>query len=124
METVCTFPSTAAVASRFVELYQKGLPQKIYDELFADNAKRLESIKVAWPVEQEAAQKPGRLLSFAEILWQSSKADIGQPIVAGNHFAVVIKIPANKHAPHATAKEEVAVFRVEAGKIVSEQFFH
>lgn len=50
--------------------------------------------------------------------------EVSEPLVAGDYFAVTIKIDVtHKESQQRFPMEEIAVYKVEGGKIVMEQFF-
>jgi len=50
--------------------------------------------------------------------------EIDGPIVAGNHFTATMKMDLTMKGRPRQVDEEVAVFKVEDGKITQEQFFY
>ena len=51
-------------------------------------------------------------------------ATVEGPLVAGNHFSCTMKMDITMKDMPRTLSEEIAVFQVENGKIVKEQFFY
>lgn len=50
--------------------------------------------------------------------------EIDGPIVAGDHFSATMKMDITMKGQDRTIDEEIALFRVRDGKIISEQFFY
>lgn len=50
--------------------------------------------------------------------------EIEGPIVAGNHFSAVMKMDITMKGQPRRVDEELGIYKVEGGKIISEQFFY
>jgi len=124
MESINATQSTAEVASRFAELCKKGEMQRIQEELFADNAQSLEPKQSPWPSVSGVAAIKVKARNFNETVLQSHGGHVGEPIVAGNHFALAMGMDVTLKDGNRINLDEVCVYKVEAGKIVSEQFFY
>jgi len=48
---------------------------------------------------------------------------VSEPIIAADHFAISIKMDISYKNGHRAIMDEIAVYEVNDGKIVSEQFF-
>ncbi|MFK7758092.1 MAG: SnoaL-like domain-containing protein [Flavobacteriales bacterium] len=114
------------VANKWAEYCNTGQFDKAYAELYDQNCVSL---------EVEGAQGyPHRTEGIEAILEKSKKWDdmveefhgmeIEGPIVAGNHFTATMKMDIKMKGMPRRKDEEVAVFQVENGKIVNEQFFY
>ena len=117
--------TTQEVASRLVELCSTGQWDKAQEELYADHAVSLELPGTPFPerVEgMEAIRAKGE--QWASMVEEFHGAVVEGPLVAGNHFSCTMKmdITMKQHPRHVS--EEIAVFQVEDGKIVKEQFFY
>jgi hypothetical protein len=113
------------VASRFHELARQERWFEIQDELFADNVRSIEPPNTQGLPNAEgkvAVRKKGEaLVSQVEAVHASSTTE---PVVAGNFFAVGRELDMTVRGAGRTQMNEVMVYEVKQGQIVSEQFFY
>jgi len=97
-----------------------------HQELYADNCVSLEMEGANMPNQRvegmEAITQKGK--QWNEMVEEFHGAEIDGPIVAGNHFSATMKMDITMKGQPRKIDEEVCIFRVENGKIVSEQFFY
>ncbi len=116
--------STQEIANRLVELCRKGDYPTCYQELFSSNAKSIEPNADFGPPVTEGLDnilKKGQALN--EMVEEMHDSSVGDPIVAGNHFACTMMVDWTMKGIGRQKMEEVCLYKVEDGKIVSEQFF-
>lgn len=119
--------TTQQVADRYKELAKENAWDKIQDELFASNAK---SIEPAYAAEQgmpsvegiDAIKKKGQ--QFNEMVEEMHGGYCTDPVVAGNFFTVAMGMDVTMKGQGRTKMDEIVVYEVKDGKIVSEQFFY
>jgi hypothetical protein len=113
------------VAARFHELAQQEKWFEIQDELFAENVRSIEPPSAQGLPNAEgkaAVRKKGEaLVSQVEAVHASSTTE---PVVAGNFFAVGRELDMTVRGAGRTQMNEVMVYEVKCGQIVSEQFFY
>ena len=116
--------NTKEVANRLVELCSNGKFNEAQDELFADNAVSIEPEHTMQPVAEglESVKKKGQ--EFQSAIDENHGGYVGEPIVAGNHFAITMGMDVTMKDGSRMKMDEVAVYKVADGKIVSEQFFY
>lgn len=117
--------TTAEIAGRFNELAQSGQWNEIQNEMFADDAVSIEpaysqGLKTAEGIE--AIREKGK--QFGEMVEEVHSGYSNEPIVAGNHFAVVMGMDVTMKGQGRMKMDEIAVYEVKDGKIVKEQFFY
>ena len=115
--------STQEVANKLVEYCRTGQFTQAQDELYAENCKSIEPEGTQFPsvtgmdaIKQKAQQWEG----MVEEVHSSETSD---PIVAGNFFAVTMKNDVTFKGAGRMTMEEISVYEVKDGKVVSEQFF-
>jgi len=117
--------TTREVAARFHELAQQEKWFEIQDELFAQNVRSIEppTAKGLPNAEGKAAvrKKGESLVSQVEAVHESSTT---APVVAGNFFAVGRELDMSVRGAGRTQMNEVMLYEVNDGQIVSEQFFY
>ena len=117
--------TTQQVAARFHELAQQEKWFEIQDELFSDDIKSIEP-----PGSPYFPNAEGKLAvrkkadDFVKRIEAAGRLYTSEPLVAGNHFAV-------RREKELTVKEtgrvyidQIMLYEVKEGKIVSEQFFY
>lgn len=115
--------TTQEVADRFYALDQKQDFQTIYAELYSPDAKSIEPEHSGWGSVQgmDAIHEKGK--KFSETIEEMHGGFTNAPIVAGNFFACVMGFDATIKGKGRVKMEEIALYEVKDGKIVSEQFF-
>ena len=118
--------STAEVAQKWAEHCRAGRWDKAQEELYDQNCVSLEMAGAQGFPERvegmEAIIKKGE--HWSEMVEEFHGAEIEGPIVAGDHFSAVMKMDITMKGQPRKVDEEIGLFRVENGKIVSEQFFY
>lgn len=116
--------TTQEVANRFSELAQQGNFEQILKELFADHAKSIEP--EAGPFETVAGldQIIAKGNKFHETVEEMHGGYTSGILVAGNYFTCTMGMDVTLKGAGRVKLDEVAVYKVEEGKIVSEQFFY
>ncbi len=117
--------TTKEVAARFHELAQQEKWFDIQDEFFSDNVKSIDpprSPYFGYAEGKAAVRKKGE--DFVKRIEAAHSAYTTAPIVAGNYFAVGRKIDITVQ-PHGRIQiNQVMLYEVKDGQIVSEQFFY
>lgn len=117
--------TTQEVADRLVELCRQGKIEETQKELFAENATSTEASDMMGPRTVEglpAIFKKGE--EFNSMVEEFHGATITDPLVCGKHFSIAWTLDATMKGRGRSNMEEICVYKVEDGKIVSEQFFY
>lgn len=119
--------TTQEVANRFNELAQSGQWDKIQEELYSDNAVSIEpphgvAMGMANAVGLTAIKKKGE--DFNKSVDEMHGGYSTTPAVAGNFFSVAMGMDCTMKGAGRVKMDEIAVYEVKDGKIVSEQFFY
>ena len=117
--------TTTEVANRFNVLAKEGKWDQIQDELFADNARSIEppgspglqSVEGLAAIKEKGKQ-------FGEMVEEMHGGYSSDPLVAGNHFSVAMGMDVTMKGMGRTKMDEIALYEVNDGKIVKEQFFY
>lgn len=118
--------TTKEVANKLVEYCRTGKWEDAYTELYSPNAVS---------IEMEGAQGfPARVEGMEAIKvkgeqWQNMLEEfhgmeVSDPVVAGDHFSCSMVMDVKLKGRERAKDEEIALYRVKDGKIVSEQFFY
>jgi hypothetical protein len=117
--------TTHEVANRLVELCRQGKIEETLKELFANDAVSTEAndFMGAKVVEGLPAifKKSEQFNSMVE---EFHGATISDPIVAGPYFSIAWTLDATMKERSKMHMEEICLYKVKDGKIVSEQFIY
>ncbi|WP_205513050.1 SnoaL-like domain-containing protein [Longitalea arenae] len=117
--------TTTEVAARFHELAQQEKWFEIHEEFFSENVKSIdppESPYMGYAEGKAAVHKKGE--EFVSRIQGVPRAYTSEPIVTGNHFAVVREMDLTVQ-PHGRIQiNEIMLYEVKDGEIISEQFFY
>ena len=111
--------TTHEVANRLVELCRQGKIEEAQQELFADNIVSIEGPRVAEGMD--AIKEKSKL--FMSMVEEFHGSVISEPLIAGKYFSLAWSMDATMKERGRMNMEEICVYKVENGKIVSEQFF-
>jgi hypothetical protein len=117
--------TTHEVAARFNELAQKEKWFEIQDELFADDVKSIEPPHSPYFKDAEgktATRKKGE--DWVKGIEVVHRRHTTEPIVGGNHFAVGREMDITVQGFGRIQINEIMLYEVKDGRIISEQFFY
>ena len=113
------------VAARFNELAQQEKWFEIQDEFFADSVRSIDpphSPYFGYAEGKASVRKKGE--EFVSRIEAAHGAFTSEPLVAGNYFSVGRKIDITVR-PHGRIQiNQIMLYEVRDGQIVSEQFFY
>lgn len=120
--------TTQEVANRYYELVQQGnRPETIHDELYAPDAVSIEpENNSALPLRVQGldAMRQKEYGFFQRMVEEMHGGSCGEPVVSTVHFACAMDMDVTMKGEARRVKEQIGVFEVRDGKIVSEQFFY
>lgn len=116
--------TTREVANRLIELCRQGQVLEAQQELYADEVTSVEPAHSPNPSVngKEAVLAKGK--HFASLIEERHGGSFEDPIVAGNYFSFVCKLDATLTGMGRIAWDEICVYEVKDGKVISEQFFY
>ena len=117
--------STEAVAARFNELAQQEKWFDIQEEFFADNVKSIDpenSPYMGYAEGKAAVRKKGE--DFVKRIEAAHSLYTSEPLVTGNYFAVKREKDLTVQGHGRIQINEIMLYEVKDGQIVSEQFFY
>lgn len=117
--------TTREVADRFNELAQQEKWFEIQDEFFAENVKSIDpphSPYFGFAEGKSAVRKKGE--DFVKRIEALHSAYTSEPIVSGNHFAVGREVDITTQEFGRIQINQIMLYEVKDGQIVSEQFFY
>lgn len=116
--------TTKEVAGKFYDYMQQGAFEKIYNELFSQDATSDESPGSDWKKAhgmKEIYEKGEKWRDAVEAMHGGTTE---KPVVAGNYFTCYMTMDFTPKGGPRTNMEEIGLYTVKDGKIVSEQFFY
>jgi len=117
--------TTLQIANRLVEMCRNGKVEEAKEELFASDIISIEPYEGLLPKEtkgMDAIRKKAELfVSHVEDFFGST---ISEPVVAGDYFSVAWQSDLQMKGEARKTNNELCVYRVKDGKIISEQFFY
>ncbi|MEO6039931.1 MAG: nuclear transport factor 2 family protein [Saprospiraceae bacterium] len=115
--------TTQEVANRLVALCRQGQIQQAQAELYADNIASIEPehAPVKSATGKAAVAEKGK--QFADSMEERHGGSFSDPIVGGRYFSVAMVLDATFKGMGRMSLEEICVYEVKDGQIVSEQFF-
>lgn len=117
--------TTHEVAARFNELARQEKWFEIQDELFSDNVKSIDPANSPWFKNAEgkaAVRKKGE--DWVRRVEALHRAHTTEPVVGGSHFAVGRELDITVQGLGRIQINEIMLYEVKDGQIVSEQFFY
>ena len=117
--------TTAQIASRLETLCRQGDFRTAVEDLYAADAVSIEP-EASGGFEKETHGKDNILQKgekFYDLVETMHKLDIRDTTVTGNIIALVMGMDITMKGKPRTSWEELCVYQVKDGKIISEQFF-
>ncbi len=117
--------TTQEVANKLIEYCRTGRYDLAYKELYAENAVSIEMPGAGFTERAEgmaAIKEKGE--KWNAMVQEFHGTEIEGPLVSGEHFSCIFKMDITMKGAPRTKDEEIALYQVKDGKIVSEQFFY
>jgi len=125
MTTMIKTMTTQEVAARFNELAQQEKWFEIQEELFSDDVKSIDppgSPYFGYAEGKTSVRKKGE--DWVKRIRAAHDRQTTEPVVAGNHFAVGRCVDITVEGFGRIEIDEIMLYEVRDGEIVSEQFFY
>jgi hypothetical protein len=123
--TAAATMTTKEIAKKLKKLCEQGKFEDAQKELFAKDAVSIEPMaSEAFAKEVhglDAILKKGK--KWEEMVSKTHSLEVSEPIVAGNTFALTMKMDVTMKDGKRSDMTELCVYNVKDGKIISEQFF-
>ncbi|MEM6736651.1 MAG: SnoaL-like domain-containing protein [Bacteroidota bacterium] len=118
--------TTQEVANQLVALCREGKFEEVYQNLYSTEIESIEPKGSVFPHEikgMDALVKKGK--QWEELVQEVHTSEVSDPMVAENFFSITMKTKVTmKGMNEPTNMDEVCVYQVQNGKVVSEQFFY
>ncbi|MCC6288302.1 MAG: nuclear transport factor 2 family protein [Chitinophagaceae bacterium] len=116
--------TTQQVADKFYEYMQQGAFDKIYAELFSPDATSEETPGSDWTKATGMKEIHEKGKKWNDMIEAMHGGTTGKPVVAGDYFTSFMTMDFTPKGGPRTNMEEIGLYKVKDGKIVSEQFFY
>jgi hypothetical protein len=109
------------IANRLASLCEKHEFLKAYTELFSEHAESIDPMNNNTLMQGSGVlmERERKFLETTEI----HDLKVSEPLFAGNYFCVTMSFDFTPAAQERRKVEELCIYKVENGKIVSQQFF-
>jgi hypothetical protein len=110
------------IAERLITLCREQKFVEAYKELFGEEAESIDPMHSLMPPARgliTLIEREKQFLAKATI----HKIEVSEPLMAGNYFAINIRMDFTIADKGRTDLEELCVYHVKSGKIVRQQFF-
>ncbi|MEM0940727.1 MAG: SnoaL-like domain-containing protein [Bacteroidota bacterium] len=118
--------TTQEVANQLVSMCREGKFEEVFQDLYSTEIESIEPKGSVFPHEVkgiDALVKKGK--QWEELIQEVHTSEVSDPIVAENFFSITMKTKVTlKGMDEPTNMDEVCVYQVQNGKVVSEQFFY
>jgi len=116
--------TTRQVANRFFELAEQGHFNQITTELFSQEARSIEPEQAPFNSVDGLEQIVQKAKEWQDITEETHDVYCTEPIVSGNFFACTMGMDVTVQNQGRIKLDEIAIYEVKDGKIVTEQFFY
>jgi ketosteroid isomerase-like protein len=116
--------TTTEVAEKLVQYCREGKHTQAIDELYADNIVSREVAGSPMEVVEGKEAVKGKTEYWYSTVQEVHSGVVSDPIVTGNFFAVTMEMDVTYKEGGRMPMNEIAVYEVKDGQIVSEQFFY
>jgi hypothetical protein len=116
--------NTSQVATRLIELCRLGQYEAAQRELYADDAVSIEPAGAPTERAQGLAAIIEKGRHFQSAIESVHGGAVSDPVIAADYFAISMVIDVTMKGMGRMTMEEICMYRVRSGKVVSEQFFY
>ena len=116
--------NTQQIADKLVSMCRQAQNMEAIAELYADNCTSREMPGMPNEFTEGKSAITKKSEGWYASVEEFHSSEVGDPIVAGNHFSCVMKFDCTFKGQGRMAMEEISVYEVKDSKIVAEQFFY
>ncbi len=115
--------TTQEVANQLVDYCRQGQFTEAQTNLYHANAKSVEPAGSGWPDVEGMEGIAAKGEQWSNMVQEVHGVTISDPIVAGNFFSISMANDVTFKEGGRMLMEEICIYEVQEGKIVTEQFF-
>lgn len=116
--------TTQEIAEKFVQHLKAGKFVDAIDDFYADNIVSHEMPGVPNEVTEGKANVKNKSVEWEASVERINSAEVSDALVAGSFFSITLKMDVVFKESGQMNIEEIAVYEVKDGKIVSDRFFY
>jgi hypothetical protein len=116
--------NTAEVAGKLVQYCREGRNIDAINELYADNIVSKEPKGSNFELVEGKEDVLAKNQQWYDMVEEVHSAEISDPIVTGNFFSVSMEMDVTYKEQGRMGMDEIAVYEVQDGKIIADQFFY
>lgn len=116
--------TTQQIADRLVALCRAGQIMEAQQELFADDVTSIEPEHAPIPsaTGKHAVAEKGK--AFASMIEERHGGSFSDPLVGGRYFSIAMQLDATFKGQGRMVLDEICLYEVKDGKIVTEHFYY
>ena len=115
--------TTQEIANQLVNYCRQGQFTEAQSELYHANTRSIEPEGSGWPAVEGLEAIKAKAEQWAGMVEEVHSVTISEPVIAGNFFSVSMANDVTFKEGGRMLMEEICVYEVQNGKIVTEQFF-
>ena len=116
--------TTQEVADKLVSMCREGKNLEAIEQLYDDNVTSREMPGMPSEITKGIKAVYAKTEDWLNNVQEYHRGEVSEPIVAGNHFTLKMDFDVTFKDRGRQQMEEVCVYEVTNGKIISEQFFY
>jgi hypothetical protein len=111
------------IANQLKELVGEQKFVDAYEQLFSEDAESIDPLNTSGQPLKGLATLLAREKDFLSRITAIQKITLSEPIIAGSYFTLSLKMSFDVEGQGQTDIEEICLYKVKNGKIISQQFF-
>jgi hypothetical protein len=111
------------IANRLKELVSDQKFVEAYQQLFADDAESIDPLNTSGQPLKGLDTLLQREKDFLARIISIEKISLSEPIIAGSYFTLSLQMSFEVEGQGHMEVEEICVYKVKDGKVISQQFF-
>lgn len=123
MSTTTKNRTTLEVAEQLLKLCRQGQFQQAQEELFSEDVSSTEPPYSPLKSAKGKMEVIEKGKNFAKAIETVHSSSFSEPVVGGNYFSFSMLLDASFKGQGRMKLEEICLFEVKEGKVISEQFF-
>lgn len=116
--------TTKEIATKLVNYCRNGDFDRCYEELYSQDCISLEPNGAMNEIAKGMVEIAKKGETWSSIIKEIHGAEVGNPIIAGNHFSCRMWNDITYTDGNRMQTEELCLYEIQNGKIVKEQFFY
>ncbi len=116
--------TTKEIADKLITYCREGKYDECFRELYSPDCVSIEPKGAMFEVCNGLEEMKKKGEAWQEMMEEFHGSDVGDPIVAADHFSCTMMMEATFKGVGRQRMDEICVYKVRDGKVVQEQFFY